>query len=142
MAGRKRYSVVRDPVHGDIYLTHEELRLLDTPEMQRLRGVRQLGSAHLVFPGAMHTRFEHSIGTVHVAQKLIDSVNLSFELDPAGTLAVGEEEARVIRIAGLIHDVTHVPHGHSLEDQDGLFERHDSAYRYERMFDPTRALGR
>ncbi len=142
MAGRKRYSVVRDPVHGDIYLTHEELRLLDTPEMQRLRGVRQLGSANLVFPGAVHTRFEHSIGTVHVAQKLIDSVNLSFELDPAGTLAVGEEEARVIRIAGLIHDVTHVPHGHGLEDQDGLFERHDSAYRYERMFDATRGLGR
>ena len=142
MASPKRYSVLRDPVHGDIYLTHEELRLLDTPEMQRLRGVRQLGAAHLVFPGAMHTRFEHSIGTVHLAQKLIDSVNLSFQLDPARTLPVNDEEARVIRVAALLHDVTHVPHGHSLEDQDGLFERHDSAYRYERIFAPSRALGR
>lgn len=142
MTGRKRFSVVRDPVHGDVYLTHEEMKLLDTPEMQRLRGVRQLGATHLVFPGAVHTRFEHSIGTVHVAQRLIDSVNLSFQLDPAATLAIGEEEARVIRIAALIHDVTHLPHGHSLEDQDGLFDRHDSAYRYERMFDPTRGLGR
>lgn len=138
----KKYSVLRDPVHGDIYLTHEELRLLDTPQMQRLRGIRQLGAAYLVFPGAVHTRFEHSIGTVHMAQKLIDSVNRSFQLDPAGTLPVSDEEARVIRIAALLHDVTHVPHGHSLEDQDGLFERHDSAYRYERMFAPSRALGR
>ena len=142
MASSQRFSVLRDPVHGDIYLTHEELRLLDTQEMQRLRGIRQLGAAYLVFPGAVHTRFEHSIGTVHMAQKLIDSVNMSFQLDPAGTLPVSEEEARVIRVAALLHDVTHVPHGHSLEDQDGLFERHDSAYRYERMFAPSRALGR
>jgi len=142
VASSKRFSVLRDPVHGDIYLTHEELRLLDTQEMQRLRGIRQLGAAYLVFPGAVHTRFEHSIGTVHMAQKLIDSVNMSFQLDPAGTLPVSDEETRVIRIAALLHDVTHVPHGHSLEDQDGLFERHDSAYRYERMFAPSRALGR
>jgi len=84
MAGRKRYSVVRDPVHGDVYLTHEELSVLDTPEMQRLRGVKQLGSADLVYPGARHTRFEHSIGTVHVAQRMIDAVNLAHELDPRG----------------------------------------------------------
>jgi len=142
VAPSQRFSVLRDPVHGDIYLTHEELRLLDTQEMQRLRGIRQLGAAYLVFPGAVHTRFEHSIGTVHMAQKLIDSVNMSFQLDPAGTLPVSEEETRVIRVAALLHDVTHVPHGHSLEDQDGLFERHDSAYRYERMFAPSRALGR
>ena len=58
MAGRKRFSVIRDPVHGDVYLTHEELRLVDTREMQRLRGVKQLGTAYLVFPGAMHTRFD------------------------------------------------------------------------------------
>ena len=54
MAGRKRFSVLRDPVHGDVHLTHEELAVLDTPEMQRLRGVKQLGSAYLVYPGARH----------------------------------------------------------------------------------------
>ena len=142
LAGRKRYSVMRDPVHGDVYLTHEELRLLDTPEFQRLRGVKQLGTAYLVFPGALHTRFDHSIGTVHVTQKLIDSVNLSFELDPRATLAISEEEARVIRVSALLHDVTHIPYGHGIEDQDGLFERHDSAYRYERVFDKSRPLGK
>ena len=141
MAGRKRFSVVRDPVHGDVYLTHEELAVLDTPEVQRLRGIKQLGTAYLVYPGAMHTRFDHSIGTVHVAQRMIDALNLSFELDPAGNLAIGEEEARVVRIAGLLHDVTHIPFGHNIEDQDGLFARHDSAYRFERMFARTRPLG-
>ena len=95
-----------------------------------------------MFPGAVHTRFEHSIGTVHVAQKLIDSVSLSFEARPRGHAGGRRGGGAVIRIAGLIHDVTHVPHGHGLEDQDGLFERHDSAYRYERMFDATRGLGR
>ena len=134
MAGKKRYSVMRDPVHGDVYLTHDELRVLDTAEMQRLRGVRQLGTAYLVYPGALHTRFDHSIGSVHMTQRMIDSINLSFELDPAATIAISEEEARVIRIAALAHDITHIPFGHNVEDQGGLFQRHDSAYRFERMF--------
>ena len=123
MAGRKRYSVMRDPVHGDIYLTHEELRVLDTPEMQRMRGIKQLGPAYLVFPGALHTRFDHSIGTVHVAQRIIDAINRSFDIDPARGIAIGDEEARVVRMAGLLHDVTHIPFGHNIEDQDALFER-------------------
>ena len=85
MARPKRFSVLRDPVHGDVYLTHEELRVLDTPEVQRLRGIKQLGTAYLVYPGAVHTRFDHSIGTVHVAQKMIEAIRLSFDLDPAGS---------------------------------------------------------
>ncbi len=133
---------MRDPVHGDVYLTHEELRVLDTPQMQRLRGVKQLGAAYLVYPGAVHTRFDHSIGTVHLAQKLIDSINLSFELDPAGSIAISDEEARIVRLAALVHDVTHIPFGHSLEDQDGLFERHDAAHRYVRMLDAGTEIGR
>ena len=141
-AGRKKYSVLRDPIHGDVYLTHEELSILDTPEMQRLRGIKQLGTAYLVYPGAVHTRFEHSIGSLHVAQTMIDSINRNFELDPSGSVSIREEEARIIRIASLIHDVTHIPFGHNLEDQDGIFWRHDSAYRFERMLSDTTALGR
>jgi len=142
MAGRKRFSVIRDPVHGDVYLTHEEIRVLDTPEMQRLRGVKQLGPAYLVYPGAVHTRFDHSIGTVHVAARMIDAINLSFELDPARNIGISEEEARVIRIAALVHDVTHIPFGHNVEDQDQLFRRHDAAYRYERALSRGTVLGR
>ncbi len=142
MTQRKRYSVVRDPVHGDVYLTHEELRLLDTPEMQRLRGVKQLGSAYLVYPGAVHTRFEHSIGSLHVAQKMIEAIGRNASLEPAACVAVREEEARVVRAAALVHDVTHIPFGHNFEDQDGIFWRHDSAYRFERMFSKETGIGR
>ncbi|MEM7516428.1 MAG: HD domain-containing protein [Planctomycetota bacterium] len=139
---RKRYSVLRDPVHGDVYLTHEELRLLDTPEMQRLRGVKQLGSAYLVYPGAVHTRFEHSIGSLHVAQKMIEAIGRNADFEPAACVAVSEEEARVIRIASLLHDCTHIPFGHNFEDQDGIFWRHDSAYRFERLLGRETKLGR
>ena len=142
MSSAKRFSVVRDPVHGDVYLTHEELRILDTREMQRLRGVKQLGSAYLVFPGAMHARFDHSIGTLHLAQRMIEAINRSFEQNPRECLGVSEEEARVIRVAALVHDVTHIPFGHNVEDQAGLIHRHDSPYRFERMLGPTTELGR
>ncbi|MFO1010784.1 MAG: HD domain-containing protein [Planctomycetota bacterium] len=142
MAGRKRYSVLRDPVHGDVYLTHEEVRVLDTREMQRLRGVKQLGTAYLVYPGAVHTRFDHMIGSLHMAGKMIEAINLSFELDPASCVGVSEEEARVIRLAALVHDATHIPFGHSIEDQDGIFGRHDEARRFEAMFEASTGLGR
>ncbi|TAJ17751.1 MAG: HD domain-containing protein [Planctomycetota bacterium] len=142
MAAKKRYSVLRDPVHGDVYLTHEEIALLDTAEVQRLRGIQQLGAASYVYPGAVHTRFDHSIGTLHCTQKLIDAINLNFELDARGCLSVGDEEARVIRAAALLHDVTHIPYGHNIEDQTGLIERHDTPARYEDMLSPKRELGR
>lgn len=142
MAGRKRYSVLRDPVHGDVYLTHEELRVLDTREMQRLRGVKQLGTAYLVYPGAVHTRFDHMIGSLHMAGRMIDAINLSFGLDPAGCVGVSEEETRVIRIAALVHDATHIPFGHSIEDQDGIFGRHDEARRFEALFESSTGVGR
>ncbi|MEO6708457.1 MAG: HD domain-containing protein, partial [Planctomycetota bacterium] len=142
MSSRKRFSVVRDPVHGDVYLTHEELCVLDTREMQRLRGVKQLGSAYLVFPGAMHARFDHSIGTLHQAQRMIEAINRSFEQSPRDCLGVSDEEARVIRVAALVHDVTHIPFGHNVEDQAGLIHRHDSPYRYERMLGASSEIGR
>jgi len=140
-ANKKGWSVLREPVHGDVYLTHEELSLLDTREMQRMRGIRQLGTAHLVYPGAVHTRFDHMVGTTHVAQQMIDAINLSFELDPGGLIRISEEEARVIRIAALLHDVTHIPYGHSLEDQDGIFERHDNGHRFRGLLGPGTEVG-
>ncbi len=141
MPARKRFSVIRDPVHGDVYLTHEELAVLDTPEMQRLRGIKQLGTTNLVYPGATHTRFDHSIGVVHTTQRMIEAINLNYELAPRDHLAIGEREARVIRLAALVHDVTHIPFGHSIEDQTGLFHRHDSDYRFRRALGEGTELG-
>lgn len=138
----KRFSVLRDPVHGDIYLTHEELAVLDTRAMQRLRGIKQLGMTHLVYPGAVHTRFDHSIGSVHMAARMIEAIQRNAEMTPRECLGVGEEEARIIRLAALVHDVTHIPFGHNVEDQTGLFRRHDSAYRFQRALDEKGELGR
>src|SRR5712692_1097257 len=71
--GVESYRVIRDAVHGDIDLTELECGVIDTPQFQRLRKVRQLGASFLVFPSAVHTRFEHSLGTLGVAQLIIGS---------------------------------------------------------------------
>src|SRR5262245_26485383 len=130
MNDRRRYSVVRDPVHGDVHLTAEELALLDTPQMQRLRGVRQLGTAYLVYPGAQHTRFEHSLGTVHLTSRFVQAVNRNRELKPERLLGIAPDEERILRAAALVHDITHIPSGHNSEDVRGILERHDTAERY------------
>jgi uncharacterized protein len=63
--------IIRDPVHGDLYFTDTERRIMDTQAMQRLRGVRQTGSANLVYPGCVHTRFEHSLGTSAMTKRIV-----------------------------------------------------------------------
>jgi HD superfamily phosphohydrolase len=123
--------VLRDPIHGDIELTREEIALVDTVEFQRLRGIQQLGSASLVYPGATHTRFEHSIGTLHMAERLLSAVDRSGAMEPDTCLRVDADARRVLRIAALLHDVTHIPYGHNIEDQTGLLPRHDSPERFE-----------
>ncbi len=142
MSFGRSHTVVRDPVHGDIHLSREELRILDTPEMQRLRGVRQLGTAYLVYPGAQHTRFEHSLGSMHLTQRMIEAINRNRALAPRELIGIAEEEARVLRAAALVHDITHLPFGHNIEDQSGLLPRHDSAARYLQRLGPDTAVGR
>ncbi len=114
--------VVRDPVHGDIELDPAQASLLDRPEVQRLRGIKQLGTAYLVYPGALHTRFDHSLGTCAMAQRIVESLR-------AQGFAIEAELARAIGIAALLHDATHVPFGHTFEDERRLFPRHDKGSR-------------
>src|SRR5262249_49260725 len=139
--GGTALTVLREPVHGDIELSAEETRLIDTPESQRLRGVKQLGFAYLVFPGAMHTRFEHSIGTLHMCEQMVQAANRNAARDPAACMQVGEEARRILRISALLHDVTHIPFGHNIEDQTGLLPRHDRPERFHSVLGDT-ALGR
>lgn len=120
--------IIRDPVHGDITLTPEETRVLDTPEIQRLRGIKQLGAAHLVYPGAVHTRFEHSLGTLHMARRIMDAL-------AAGGYALSPEARRATSVAALVHDVTHIPYGHTFEDERRIFARHDSGHRLNRFLE-------
>jgi HD superfamily phosphohydrolase len=95
--------VVRDPVHGLISLSDFEEALLRTPQLQRLRGIRQLAMAHFVYPGANHTRFEHSIGTMYVAGRIAECLGLC------------REEIVLVRAAGLLHDVGHPAFSHAVE---------------------------
>jgi HD superfamily phosphohydrolase len=105
---------IRDPIHGDIELTSEEIQIVDTEQFQRLRGIRQLGPAYLVYPAATHTRFEHVLGTLYMAQKIINGVNAN-ALRNRKEKVVSETGERIIRVAALLHDVTHEPFGHSIE---------------------------
>jgi uncharacterized protein len=94
---------IKDPVHGDIEVSEAHLSLLDAPVLQRLRYIRQLGFSFLVYPGANHTRFEHSLGTMHLA----DLVSRQLDLD--------DGEQQLITGAALLHDIGHGPFSHAIE---------------------------
>ncbi|MHA1629137.1 MAG: HD domain-containing protein [Candidatus Heimdallarchaeota archaeon] len=118
--------IVRDPVHGDIHINDIEKMILDSPEIQRLRGIKQLGTAFLIYPGATHTRFEHSLGTAFLAKKMMKMIRINgFEINP--------EDYEKVVIAALIHDATHVPYGHTFEDERKIFERHDKNEMFKQL---------
>ncbi len=131
----RHVKTVRDAVHGDIHLPAEYLPVLDAREMQRLRGVKQLGTAFHVYPSARHSRFEHCLGAFHMATLLSDRLRRSHHADPDSAAALTPEEERVAHLAALVHDLPHIPYGHSIEDQDGLLPRHDTPERIARALD-------
>ncbi|MCS7079617.1 MAG: HD domain-containing protein [Chloracidobacterium sp.] len=123
-------KTIRDAVHGDMAFSADEVRLLDTRAMQRLRGIKQLGLSSLVYPSAVHTRFEHSLGACHLAGRIIDS------LEQKGVYRFTEDERRRIRAMALLHDITHVPFGHTFEDERRIAPRHDAdAARLDAILD-------
>jgi len=93
--------IIRDAIHGGIEINALEEQILDHPLVQRLRHVRQLSLVHLVYPSALHTRFEHSLGSMHLSGKLAQRLGL-----PA-------EQGQLVRLAGLLHDVGHGAFSHS-----------------------------
>jgi len=130
-----RSIVVRDAVWGDVELAPFLVDLLDARELQRLRGIRQLGTACLVYPGANHTRFEHGLGACHVAGRLLEA------LADRGH-RVDDQTARVVLAAALVHDVGHVPYGHTFEDERRIFPRHDVPERTRHFLGEGTELGR
>jgi HD superfamily phosphohydrolase len=104
-------TVIRDPIWNNIWIEPSALQLVDTPAFQRLRRVKQLGLAYLVYPGAIHTRFDHALGVYHLTGRALRRLEASGQL-----AAVSEEKRAVLRLAGLLHDIGHYPFSHTLEE--------------------------
>lgn len=94
---------IRDSLHGNLKINEFEVKLIDTPQIQRLRRIKQLGFTYLVYPGANHTRFEHSIGSMYLASRLANSLELSVE------------EKEMLRVSAILHDAGHGPFSHVSE---------------------------
>ena len=94
---------IRDSVYGDIKLNKFEVKIMDMPQFQRLRRIKQLGLISLIYPGATHTRFEHCIGTMNLGSKVAEELNIEkYEID-------------LLRTSGLLHDIGHGPFSHVSE---------------------------
>jgi len=96
-------KVINDTIHGSFHVDDVRSQLLKTPEFNKLSHIKQLGLAHLVFPGAHHTRFEHSLGVSHVGGLMSDSLKLD------------ADEKQLVQVAAMLHDVGHGPYSHTLE---------------------------
>jgi HD superfamily phosphohydrolase len=149
----KPSKVITDPIHGDIYLSKLEQAIVDSPPFQRLRQIRQLGTVHLVYPGATHTRFSHALGALRVVQDLLDIIlgqrdgrhpdrDLFRQWEDqyrgprpgprrAGFEGVTEFDWRIAetvvlaRLGSLLHDLCHVAYGHTIEDDLKILVPHD-----------------
>jgi len=115
-----RVHEVRDPLYGFVKLSEAEWDIVNCPEFQRLRDIRQLAMGHMVYPGANHTRFEHSIGCLHLSTLMFDALverdadilEREFKLPRDGL----SRALQVLRLAALLHDVGHAPFSHSGEE--------------------------
>jgi len=119
-------TFIQDSLHGYIELSDEESSLIDRPEVQRLRRIKQLGLSSLVYPSATHTRFQHSLGVMHTAGRFADSLGIS------------GERKKELRIAGLLHDAGHGPFSHASEvvsERKGLSHEDMSCRVVERLED-------
>nr|ACZ74676.1 putative metal-dependent phosphohydrolase [Phaseolus vulgaris] len=104
---------VHDNVHGNIYIDPLSLNFIDTEQFQRLRELKQLGFTNMVYPGAMHSRFEHSLGVYWLAGQCVEKLNTYQGLE----LGIDRFDIQTVKLAGLLHDVGHGPFSHLFERQ-------------------------
>lgn len=107
---------LRDPIHGFIDVYGNEMSVIQDPVFQRLRRIKQLSFAHLVYHSAEHYRFGHVLGTMHLAGRALRSIRANS--GKSGAELVDDEDIRTARMAALLHDVGHRPFSHAL---DSLF---------------------
>jgi uncharacterized protein len=118
-----RLITIRDPLWDTITLDDAAVSIVDSAAFQRLRYIRQLGLAHLVYPGATHTRFDHAIGVYHLATKALRLLHSSGALQDVAT-----NDWRIVAHAALLHDVGHYPFSHALEEleQESIPGHHEA----------------
>ncbi|KAM4610583.1 deoxynucleoside triphosphate triphosphohydrolase SAMHD1-like [Polymixia lowei] len=104
-----RDKVFNDPIHGHVEMHPLLVKIIDTPQFQRLRNIKQLGGVYFVYPGASHNRFEHSIGVAYLAGKLVQALN---EKQPE---LISPRDSLCVQIAGLCHDLGHGPFSHMFD---------------------------
>lgn len=104
---------VRDPLWDTIRLDHVAVQVMDSREFQRLRHIKQLGLAHLVYPGATHTRFDHALGVYHLTQRALSLLGEQHEM-----ASLEGPDPCLVMLAGLLHDIGHYPFSHALEELD------------------------
>jgi HD superfamily phosphohydrolase len=114
MPAAREHRVIRDPLWNTIRIDAVAMRIIDTPAFQRLRYIRQLGHAHLVYPGATHTRFDHAIGVYHLAVTALRLLRDAQEHESSAW-----EGAELIPYAALLHDIGHYAFSHALEELEG-----------------------
>jgi HD superfamily phosphohydrolase len=131
---------VRDPVHGFIYLNETEMKIVNTPVFQRLRYIRQLAFTHMVYPGAEHSRFAHSMGVMEFATRMFDTLLMKDMAKKKNWSEVHVKRNRqLLRLAALLHDTGHAPFSHASEDLlHGV--KHEEISRRFILADPIRSL--
>ncbi|MDA8234683.1 MAG: HD domain-containing protein [Clostridia bacterium] len=125
----KHVTEIRDPIHIFIKLDSDELKVLNSRPFQRLRHIHQLAMTYLVYPGATHRRFEHSLGVMELAGRVYDIVtdksNINEKIKDLIPQLGREDERRywrrVLRIAALCHDMGHLPFSHAAEKEWTIF---------------------
>ncbi|MFA4848737.1 MAG: HD domain-containing protein [Methanoregula sp.] len=114
-----KWKYIKDPVHGLIRISVDDLKIIDTPLFQRLRNIHHMGTGYLTYPGATHTRFEHSLGVAELGKSVLDSIICNSHGDPKTIWDIEDDELEImkktVRYACLLHDIGHAPFSHTCE---------------------------